>query len=169
MQTMSEKMLFKKMQRKLFWLGLIKFPMVGFLRPKLLELNDKSVKVKIPLSRRSKNHLNSMYFGALAVGADLAGGLQAFYFEEKMKLKLSFAFKRMKAEFIKRAESDVIFMGSQGSQIQDGIVKSKTTGERINIPLDITAINSADEKVAFFEMVISVKVVGEKVSDFEMH
>jgi len=38
------------MQHKLFWLGLTKFPMVGFLSPKLLELNDETVRVNIPIN-----------------------------------------------------------------------------------------------------------------------
>ena len=50
-----------------------------------------------------------MYFGALAVGADIAGGIQVFYFSKMIGKEISFAFKGMNAEFIKRAESDIIF------------------------------------------------------------
>ena len=31
----------------------------------------------MPLRRRTKNHLGSMYFGVLAVGADITGGFLA--------------------------------------------------------------------------------------------
>ena len=50
-----------------------------------------------------------MYFGALAVGADIAGGIQVFYFSKMLGKEISFAFKGMNAQFIKRAESDIIF------------------------------------------------------------
>ena len=73
-------------------------------------LSRDFAKFKIRLRRRTKNHLNSMYFGALAVGADVAGGVHAFYFSEKHNLKVSFAFKGMNAEFIMRAEADCIFI-----------------------------------------------------------
>ena len=43
----------------------------------MVELSDDKCVVKVPLKRRSRNHLRSMYFGALAAGADCAGGLIA--------------------------------------------------------------------------------------------
>ena len=63
----------KKMRWLLFLLGFVKIPMIRFTNPKLLAIDDNSVRVKIKLRRRTKNHLNSMYFGALSVGADIAG------------------------------------------------------------------------------------------------
>ena len=64
-------------------MGKLKIPVIGYVAPKLLELDDNTVKVKIRLRRRTKNHLNSMYFGVLAVGADLAAGAHAFYYAKK--------------------------------------------------------------------------------------
>ena len=77
---MDKDKLFKKIKWQLFLLGRFKIPMLGYTAPKLIELNNNKAKVKIKLKRRTKNHLNSMYFGALAVGADVAGGIHAFYF-----------------------------------------------------------------------------------------
>ena len=96
-------------------LGLVKIPIIGFVKPKLIELNDEKARVKIRLRRRTKNHLNSMYFGALAVGADVAAGLHAFYFAGKMGKKVSFAFKGMSVEFLMRAESSVVFSSNPSS------------------------------------------------------
>ncbi|GAM75988.1 hypothetical protein JCM19241_286 [Vibrio ishigakensis] len=42
-----------------------------------MHIDEARVEVKIPLRRRTKNHLNSMYMGALVVGADVAGGFLA--------------------------------------------------------------------------------------------
>jgi acyl-coenzyme A thioesterase PaaI-like protein len=105
----------KKMQWLLFLMGLFKIPLIGYVGPKLIEINDETVKVKIRLRRRTKNHLNSMYFGALAVGADIAGGIHVFYYSEIMGEKISFSFKGMKADFLKRAETDVTFESNQGA------------------------------------------------------
>ena len=76
-----------KMNWLLFLLSRFKIPVIGFVKPKLLVLNDTDVEVKIRLRRRSKNHLNSMYFGALAIGADVAAGIHTFYFSEKLDIK----------------------------------------------------------------------------------
>ena len=97
---MDKDKLFKKIKWQLFLLGRFKIPMLGYTAPKLIELNNNKAKVKIKLKRRTKNHLNSMYFGALAVGADVAGGIHAFYFANMHNKKVSFAFKGMSCEFI---------------------------------------------------------------------
>jgi acyl-coenzyme A thioesterase PaaI-like protein len=147
-----------KLKWQLFLLGVFKIPLIGFIRPQLIEINDDTVKVKIKLKRRSKNHLNSMYFGALAVGADIAGGIHTFYYGEKEGLKFSFSFKDMKADFLKRAESDVTFVSNDGSVIHQMIQKSNITKERENKTVSVIAYNEANEVVANFEMGVSLKV-----------
>ncbi|MFO0494098.1 MAG: DUF4442 domain-containing protein [Flavobacteriia bacterium] len=142
----------------LFLLGLFKIPMVGFVRPKLLLVDDTSVKVRIRLRRKTRNHLQSMYFGALAVGADIAGGIHAFYFAEMSGSKVSFAFKGMQAEFVQRAESHIIFESIEGELVRNAILKSKSTGERVNESINVSAFNIKNELVAKFQMIVSVKV-----------
>lgn len=100
-----------------------------------------------------------MYFAALAVGADVAGGIQVFYFAEKHGKKVSFAFKGMNAQFLKRAETDTFFESNQGHVVAAAIKKSIETGERINDTIDVIAKNTNGEIVATFEMGISLKVV----------
>lgn len=150
--------LYKKMKRQLFLLGKFKIPLIGYSSPSLLELNDTSVKVKIKLKRRTKNHLNSMYFGALAIGADVAGGIHAFYYAEKQGKKVSFAFKGMSCEFIQRAESDCTFVSNDGKKVEDAILKSIATGDRVNETTHVEVFNVHNELVATFEMIVSVKV-----------
>ena len=149
----------RKMRWMLFLLGFLKIPLVGFVKPELISIDENTVRVKINLRRRTKNHLNSMYFGALAVGADIAGGIHVFYFAELSNLKVSFAFKGMKADFIKRAESDVVFESNQGELVQKAINLSEETGERVNETINVIARDKNQEIVATFEMIVSVKVV----------
>ena len=140
-------------------LGLLKIPMIGYVNPKLLVLNDETVKVKIKLKRRTKNHLNSMYFGALAVGADLTAGIHAFHFSKALNKKVSFAFKGMEAEFIKRAESDVTFVTNDGQLIKQAVYDSLAEKKRINKKVKVNAINQENEIVATFVMISSIKVI----------
>ncbi len=142
-------------------MGLFKIPLIGYVRPRLVEINDDTIKVKIRLRRKTKNHLNSMYFGALAVGADIAGGIHVFYYSEIMGKKVSFSFKGMKADFLKRAESDVTFESNQGQVIKAAILESIETGERVNKTIMVNAIDSNNEIVATFEMISSLKVTSK--------
>ena len=147
------------MRWKLFLLGFFKIPIIGFTRPKLVVINNEEVVVRVKLNRRTKNHLNSMYFGALAVGADIAGGIHVFYFSEILNKKISFSFKGMKADFLMRAESDVYFYSNEGNVIKAAIDESIQTGQRINRSIFVNAKNSNDEIVAIFEMITSIKVI----------
>lgn len=142
--------------------GLFQVPMIGYLRPHLIELTEQTIVLRIKLNRRSKNHLNSMYFGALAVGADLAGGLHGFYHAKLAGMKVSLAFKSFQANFLRRPESDVYFVSNMGEAVKAMIVESKSSGQRINQPVDVKAYTNypaLHEEVAQFTLVLSLKVL----------
>lgn len=146
----------------LWYFGHFKVPLIGHLRPRLITLTDQLIVIKLPLTRRSKNHLNSMYFGALAVGADLAGGLHGFYHAEHARVKISLAFKSFQAQFLRRPESDVYFSCEMGDVVKDMITQSQSTGLRINQFVTITAYTNYllhPEEVANFNLELSLKVL----------
>lgn len=136
-----------------------KVPLIGFLKPHLILLNDEEVVIRLPLTRRSKNHLHSMYFGALSVGADLAGGFHALYYAKKFNVKISLVFKSFEAQFLKRAESDVYFSSKMGKIVEAMIQSSKQTQQRMNHLIDVIASNQEGEVVAKFQVELSVKVI----------
>ena len=139
-----------------------KVPMIGYLKPSLLLVNDQEIVLKIKLSRRSKNHLNSMYFGALAVGADLAGGLHGFYHAKRAQVKISLAFKSFQAQFLRRPESDVYFICRDGEHVKTMIIDSTMSGQRINKPLNVIAYTNYPQKpeeIARFTLELSLKVL----------
>src|SRR5690554_1422396 len=148
----------RKMRRLLWLMGLFKIPLIAYLNPKLMFLDEQKSTVKLKLRRRSKNHLNSMYFGSLAVGADIAAGLHAFYFAEVSGVKVAFVFKAVKAEFLKRADTDVYFTSNEGQLVKQAFDEAMFTKERVNKWIKVEAINTAGEMVAVFNMEISVKI-----------
>ncbi len=152
-----ENKLLKKIKWNLFLMGKFKIPLLGYTGVKLDYISDSEARVSIKLKRRTKNHLNSMYFGAMAVGADVAGGIHAFYYALNMNKKISFAFKSMNAQFLKRAESDCVFISKDGEKVKNAVLQSISNNERINQKIKVVAFNSLHEPVAEFEMEISVK------------
>lgn len=148
----------KKYAMMLRLMGIFRIPMIGYVSPRLVQIDDENVIVRIRLRRRTKNHLKSMYFGALAVGADVTAGLHAFYFCDELNVRPSFAFKGMKAEFLKRAETDVEFSCDEGAIIREQVLKAIQTNERQNHWVKVTAKDLNGEVVALFEMEISVKI-----------
>ncbi len=129
-------------------------------KPTIVELSDSRCVVKVPLNWRTRNHLRSMYFGALCIGADVAGGLIAFELMRKRKAGFSFVFKDMKAEFLKRPEGDVLFTNLDGAIVVDLVKRAIETGERQEATVNVVATvpsKMGDEPVAKFAMTLSLK------------
>lgn len=144
-----------------------KVPLIGHLRPKLIKIDEQQIITMIPLTRRSKNHLHSMYFGALAVGADLAGGLHAFYHANCLNLDVSLAFKSFQAQFLKRPEADVYFVCDEGLEVKKMLEESTGSGKRINQLITINAYTNYlknSELIAEFKLELSVKVINPQIN-----
>ena len=142
--------------------GYFKVPLIGYLHPKLISITDQDIVIRLPFNRRSKNHLNSMYFGALSIGADLAGGFHGLYHAKQSSEQVSLAFKSFEARFLKRPESDVFFVSTMGLDVKEMIHKSKETGLRINSPIHVKAYVNyphQSEEVASFVLELSLKVI----------
>lgn len=135
--------------------------LLWFVKPSILEVNERRCVVRIPLNWRTRrNDIQAMYLGVLCMGADVASGLIAFDQMQKRKLKISFVFKDMKAEFLKRAEGDVHFTNEDGPAIQELIARALAGGERENATVRVIATvpkKLGDEPVATFEMTLSIK------------
>jgi acyl-coenzyme A thioesterase PaaI-like protein len=142
----------------------VRIPMLLFLGPRVLELDDDHCAVEIPLSWRSKNHLiGAMYFGALCAGADLAGGMPAarLIFAKHRNVKLVFG--ELRAEFLKRADGNVVFRSTDPRRVAALVHETVRTGERVSAPVEVVATvpsRYGDEPVARFQMTISVKSSG---------
>ena len=57
--------------------SLVQIPLLGMITPRIMELTHKRSVVRVRLDRRTRNHLGVMYFGALAMGAELSIALKA--------------------------------------------------------------------------------------------
>ena len=133
-------------------------PMIFWLKPKVLELTATRSVIIIPFRRRSRNHLHSMYFGALCVGADLAPGLLTMNLLSAKRKKCSFIFKDFQAEFLRRCETNAKFICAEGHLIADAIEKAVQSKERQHATLNVIASeDKTEEVVAKFKMTISIK------------
>ncbi len=138
-----------------------KIPLLAAARPIIEELSDERCVVRIKLRRKTKNHLGSMYFGTLAIGADCAGGLIAVEQIRRKKAKVSLVFKAFQAQFLKRPESDVYFICEEGAKIRTQVDQALAGDERVTEPVNITAnVKLPDgtlEPVATFVLELSLK------------
>jgi len=129
--------------------------------PKVVELTDDRCVIKIPLNWRTRRRdIRAMYLGTLCMGADVAAGLIAFKLVRERKARVSFIFKDIKGEFLKRAEGDVHFTNDDGAIVQQLMARTLETGERQEATVRVTATvpsKLGNEPVARFELTLSLK------------
>lgn len=141
--------------------GWLKIPLLASVHPVVVELSETRCVVRVPLRRWTRNHLGSMYFGALAIGADCAGGLLAMDQIKRSGGKVSLVFKSFQASFLKRPESDVYFICEEGEAIRDQVRRSLGSEDRVtelmHVQGAVKALDGTFEPVADFSLELSLK------------
>lgn len=149
-------------QLKLF--AALKIPLLLLVNPKVLQTDDDVCEIKVPLNYITKNHLGSMYFGALAIGADAVVAMHALKIAEKTDAKVTIVFKDLHADFLKRAESDVTFRCESGALIKQVIEKALATGERVTEGVPVEAFTAREERELVAKMTLGLSVRVKKLA-----
>ncbi len=140
----------------------VKIPLLFFTGPTVISCTDEEAVIALPFQRRNKNHLGSLYFGALCIGADAAGGIMAQRMLDQLKTgKGSLIFKDFQAKFLKRAEGRTFFSCKDGAVIRDAVRRAAESLERVETPVKVIATvpdQFGDEPVAEFTLTLSLKV-----------
>ena len=134
--------------------------MIGYCRPRVVNVSDTEVVLSIPLNRRTRNHVGSMYIGAMTVGVDFVTGLTATISIKKSKKNIVLIFKDLKSSFIKRAEGETFFTCNHTKEIEAAVKKVVDSKQRVNIEVPIIATvpeKFGDEPVAEFIITLSMK------------
>jgi hypothetical protein len=135
--------------------------LLWLISPKILELSADRCVVRVPLNWRTRRRdIRAMYLGTLCMGADVAAGLIAFSLVRQRGERIAFIFKDMRAEFLKRAEGDVVFTNADGAIVQDLLKRALESGEREEATVRVRATVPdvlGDEPVARFELTLSIR------------
>lgn len=136
-----------------------KIPIINFCTPTVMHIDDVRCEMKIPLNYRTKNHVRSMYFGALAVGADVCIGSLALHHIQKQVKKPVLIFKDFTIDFKKKAMSDVHFICDEGAKVEALVKKAAETGERQSEAIKGYAVTPklSQEPIAHFTLTLSLK------------
>lgn len=148
----------KALNRFVSLLSVVKVPLLGLCRPKVIELTASQAKVMIPLKWLTKNHLGSMYFGALAMGAELSIALQVLQRIQQDKAPVSFVFKDFNCKFRKRADTDVFFQCADVGAINALIEQALGGAERVEGHFLGTAFSTRDSQNIFMEYGLTISL-----------
>ncbi len=141
---------------KLKVFSLTKVPLLFLTGAKVVQIDSKKCLIQMPFNKINKNHLGSVYFGALAIGADACVGLLATDKIQQSGVKVSLIFKSFQAQFLKRAMGPTTFICEQGKEIDELLFRTLESHERQNKVISCYAL-CLDEKVAEFELELSLK------------
>lgn len=137
--------------------GFAKVPLLFATGARVTEITGTTCKIRIPFLKIVKNHLGSVYFGALAIGADACIGFLAFHKIRKREEKISLIFKSFEAQFLKRAVGPTDFICDAGEEIDQLISQTIESGERVHKKIKARA-EVKGEIVAEFTLELSLKL-----------
>lgn len=135
-------------------------PMINDSQLSITKLDDRQCIIKMPFIRQNKNHVGSMYFGAITIGTEVAAGILAFNYLDKYNLEPLLVFKDISGGFLRRAESDTYFICSDYQAISAALKELTETQQRINVTVSVigvTDLTKLDEKISDFKITISIK------------
>lgn len=140
-------------------LSILKIPLLAFITPRIVEMTDEKVVVRVRLDRRTQNHLGVLYFGALAMGAELSVATRALEAISESGKKIDFIFKDFQCEFLKRADGHANFVCADGLAINALIKATVQDGERHSETFEGYAFcpEKGDEPVMKYKVTLSVK------------
>ena len=140
-------------------ISLIKLPLLAFTSPRILKCSGDQSVVQIGLGFRTRNHLGVMYFGALAMGAELSIAAKAVQEIYSSGQQIDFLFKDFKCEFLKRADDDVQFICDEAGLVADLIHRASTSPERMQQTFNGYAIvpKKSQDPVMTYELTLTVK------------
>lgn len=137
-------------------------PLLWWIQPTLVQNDDKKTILKVPLTRRTRNHLKVMYFGALAMGGEACIGIRAMETIRASKKPVDFLFNDFECQFLKKSKGDVHFVCDQVAEVEAFIneVISKN-GERLEKKFSSYAVVpsvDATDVVARFTVTMTSKL-----------
>lgn len=140
-------------------LSIVKVPLLAACTPQVVELSDQKTAIKVRLDWRTQNHLGVMYFGALAMGAELSIALKAIEQIRISKKQIDFIFKDFRAEFLKRADGHVHFVCEQADKVSAMVQKSLGSDDRLSETFEGYAFvpESGTEPVMKYWLTLSMK------------
>lgn len=139
----------------------LRIPLLAFITPRVVELGETRSMVRVRLDLRSRNHLGVMYFGALAMGAELSIALKAIQAINDSGKRIDFIFKDFQADFLKRADGHTHFVCDEGEGVASLIAQAGEDHERHTQTFQgfafIPGQGSEAEPVMKYKLTLSVK------------
>lgn len=129
---------------------LFNLPMAFIAGLKVIEASGTKVSVSVPYKFLNKNPFKSMYFAVLSMAAELPTGIIALNEVSNNKIPVSMLVLNMKASFLKKTRSKVVFSCTDIEKIKTAISESVAKNEGQTVVIESVGIDQEDNIVAEF-------------------
>lgn len=144
---------------ELWTFAMLKVPMLMFARPRVRTVCADRYELSIELARRTKNPYGSMYFGAMAIGAEATAMAHALVVARSMGKSVFFTTKRVNVQFLAPAKGDVTFRTDDGDQLRSAMEQAMEENRAARAEVRVSAL-CAEQPVATFDFELALKIVG---------
>jgi acyl-coenzyme A thioesterase PaaI-like protein len=145
-----------------FWL-LIKLPSAWFMGMRVKNISPEKGEVTLPYGWRSQNPFQSIYFAAQCAAAEFSTGALATL-AIAGRGKVSMLVTNLEAEFVKKANTEVVFTCEDGNAVFETVEKAIQTGEAQVLTMVSKGVQATGEVVSIVKITWSFKakkMIGE--------
>ena len=133
-----------------------KLPMAWLAGLRLTQLTPETATVTVRYKYLTQNPFRSIYFGCLAMAAELASGIQAMMHVQAGR-PVSMLVVGLQGDFTKKAVGLISFTCPDGPRIAQAIAESRATGEGRLVEATSTGLDEAGDVVATFRLTWSFR------------
>ena len=144
---------------ELWTFAMLKVPLLMFTRPRVRTVCSDRYELSIDLARRTKNPYGSMYFGAMAVGAEATPMAHALVIARSMGKTAFFTTKRVAVQFLAPAKAEVTFRSDDGDNVHAALLQAMEDNRAAPAQVRVAAL-CADRPVALFDFELALKIIG---------
>jgi len=146
--TKFEKLANNRLKMKIFMLS--RLPLAFLAQLSIDHMDRHKSAVSLPYNYLTKNPFRSIYFAALSMAAELSTGILALAHVEKSGKQVSMLVLGMRAEFLKKAKSRIVFTCDQGDLLEKTIADSISENTGKTSEVYSSGIDSSGDIVAKF-------------------
>lgn len=140
---------------KLFFIT--KLPMAFLAGLKVINSKEETVSVSVPYKFLNRNPFQSMYFAVMAMAAELPSGILALAAVRNSNFPVSTLVLDMRASFLKKARSKVVFTCKDGKKITEAVSRCIKDDEPKTVDIKSIGVDTDGDIVAEFNFTWTFK------------
>lgn len=144
------------LKQKIFYLKSLPMGLISGI--KITRLDEEKAVAEVPYRWRNKNPFRSMYFAVQSMAAELSTAAPVFMALKGIDASIAFIIVDLKAEFVKKAQSRVIFTCTDYEKIFTAISQLDASNDTTVVTAKTVGRDTSNQEVSVFYFTWSFKL-----------